>query len=149
MAAKKIFKYQLSIDYRQSIKIPKNGIIRKLGIQKDTACLWVEVDTTNDLEDRIFLIFSTGQIIRDENINYIDSFTLYKGELVFHVYEQLINSNNNYFSDVSEQLITNKIISIIKEEGKLSAIKYIKDLTNIGLMEAKQYVDRISLENNL
>src|SRR6218665_1840289 len=40
------------------------------------------------------------------------------------------------------------IVELLKQQGKLQAIKYLKDTTGMGLKEAKDYVDGLSTTGN-
>ena len=60
---KTIFKYQLSITDTQFIKMPKGADPFTSYFQGDQLCVWAYVDTEEELEDREFRMFGTGQPI--------------------------------------------------------------------------------------
>jgi ribosomal protein L7/L12 len=43
----------------------------------------------------------------------------------------------------------NEVIAFIQNQGKLHAIKFVRDHTGLGLKESKDYVDRLVKEHNL
>lgn len=83
-----IYKYLLTV--HESIKIPKGATILSANEQDNKAYIWCMVDTNNELEERRFNIYGTGDII-DENINqkFISTVMLWNGTLVFHIFEVL------------------------------------------------------------
>ena len=60
---KTIFKYPLSVTDTQFVKMPKSADPFTAHFQGDQLCIWAYVDTEEDLEDREFKIFGTGQPI--------------------------------------------------------------------------------------
>ena len=56
----------------------------------------------------------------------------------------LLTSETNSYDEVD-----NRIINLIKSQGKIAAIKYCKESKNVGLKEAKEYVEHLALENGI
>lgn len=86
---KTIWKFELeSIDF-QKIEMPIDSEILTIQIQKETLCLWAVVNPEAEKETRRFQVIGTGhQIIVEGNIrNYIGTYQLYHGDLIFHVFE--------------------------------------------------------------
>lgn len=83
---RKIYKYELP-DVISYIFMPVGAKILSLQMQKNNPCIWAEVDTSNIEEQRIFIIFGTGQEInfKEKDISYIN--TVQQGVFVWHVYE--------------------------------------------------------------
>ena len=88
---KKIYKYKLNQTEFQTIPIPVNGLIRHLGVQDNDICLWVEIETSCQYEDRTFMIIGTGYDILNnfKSYNYIG--TVQISHLVWHIYEIYYN----------------------------------------------------------
>ncbi len=73
--------------------IPKGAEILTLEMQKGTPCMWALVDLDAEREKRSFLVVGTGETIYGENIEYIGTFMLQNGNLVFHVFETFQNKD--------------------------------------------------------
>lgn len=93
--AKKIFKYQIETLDNQTIEMPRGAEILHLDLQNNIPCIWALVDDKNPKEKREFLVVGTGHEI-DYNIefNYVGTYQLMSGGLVFHVLEKLTESIN-------------------------------------------------------
>ena len=64
---------------------------------------------------------------------------------------QLMIEKNKTSIEINERITNNvkqKIISLYSEGQKLAAVKYCKDETGLGLKEAKDYVEYLSLNKN-
>lgn len=84
---KTIYKYQLDVTDVQTLHIPKNSKILNIQTQKNTPCIWALIDTDNDIEDRKFAIYGTGNECSSCYEEYIGTFQIENGSLVFHVFE--------------------------------------------------------------
>lgn len=83
-----IYKYELSIDDDQVVEIPKGGVVLCVQIQNGKPCIWVRVDTKNEVEDRYFSIFGTGHAIADNiTYNYVGTIQMQAGASVSHLFE--------------------------------------------------------------
>lgn len=87
---KKIYKYELIAEDYNTILLPKGAQPLSVQVQGEHGHvrMWCLVDP-NETEDekRIFRIAGTGHPIVDENLVYIDTFQLYDGGFVGHVFE--------------------------------------------------------------
>jgi len=84
---KKVYKYPIpKEDY--SLELPENFKILKIGVQKNSPKMWILVDTDKIKRKQKFIVLPTG-IEVPVNTEYIDSFLLKDGELVFHVFKVL------------------------------------------------------------
>jgi hypothetical protein len=77
-----VYKYPLKVS--EHIPIPKGGKILSVAEQNGEIFLWVEVDTTQEVEGRFFIVYGTGWMIDEESI-YVG--TVHSGLLVWHIYE--------------------------------------------------------------
>jgi len=85
---KKVYKYRLEIKDEQTLELPEGAEILTVQSQLGMACLWALVDPERKKEKRIFRIAGTGHPIDDnKKYKYIDTFQLYGGDLIFHVFE--------------------------------------------------------------
>lgn len=84
----KVFKYPLPISDVVEVVMPKDAKVLAVQVQNGTPCIWAAVNPTLEVETRTFRIAGTGHSIVDEIIDdYIGTFQLYDGQLVFHVFE--------------------------------------------------------------
>jgi len=83
----KIFKYRLKVTDVQTIKLPYRAKVIKIDVQDDKLYLWAEVGHGEELVDRTFYVFGTGQPINVDphSMKYID--TVQMPPFVWHVYE--------------------------------------------------------------
>ena len=86
---KTVFKYPLQVKDKQEIQMPVGAEILCVQVQGGTPCLWAKVDTEAAYDiKRTIRIYGTGHHInQDEPLDYIGTFQLENGVLVFHVFE--------------------------------------------------------------
>jgi len=82
-----IYKYPLVITDLQTVYLPKGAKILTVQDQHGVACLWVEIETTNDPEQRIIEIVGTGNKMEEHERKYISTF--FQFPFVWHVYERI------------------------------------------------------------
>ena len=86
---KTIWKYELgTADNQQTIAIPKDGKILRVAVQRETPCIWVEVDPEAPKVNRQFAVYGTGHRMPDVTQQYVGTFTLMNETFVLHVYER-------------------------------------------------------------
>jgi hypothetical protein len=85
---RQVWKYELQNMVFQ-LEIPKGGTILSLQMQKGIPCIWILVDIEAEKESRTFEVVGTGNPISHEEGQYVGTFQLQSGELVFHVFEVL------------------------------------------------------------
>ena len=85
-----IWKYPLQAIDTQTIELPKDAKVLCVQAQNDVPCLWVvNKDTASkETEDRVFTIYGTGHLQTLIHGNYIGTFQLLSGSLVYHVFEE-------------------------------------------------------------
>lgn len=86
---KTIWKYELVPNDLITIEMPKDAQILSVNSQGDNVFLWALVDPIELTESRKFMVFGTGHDVPDINLSFIGTFMLFKGGLVFHVFECL------------------------------------------------------------
>lgn len=84
---KTIWKFELDTTDFQRIAMPKGATLLYVAVQRDTPCIWAEVDPEAKQFERSFAIYGTGHPMQAINRNYIGSYMLHGGALVFHVFE--------------------------------------------------------------
>ena len=93
----KIFKWTLKITDYQEIEMPKGAVMLSVQIQNENPQLWALVDEKKSTEKRLFITCGTGNPIPEDIGDYVGTYQVENGRLVFHVFEQKTtqqNSNN-------------------------------------------------------
>ncbi len=71
--------------------MPKGAEILKLDIQKEQLCLWALVNPEKEKVTRTFITYGTGhKVVNSDILEYIDTYQLYGGDLIFHLFEKKI-----------------------------------------------------------
>lgn len=80
-----IWKFSLRVTQApQQIEVPTGAIIRHIGEQDGSICIWMEVTQSAPKEKRKFLVMGTGWELPEDR-NYVG--TVQMGSFVWHVYE--------------------------------------------------------------
>ena len=82
---KAVYKYTFFLDDIQRLKMPVGAKILSVQVQGNTPCIWAEVETTNALQERAFVIKGTGHEIKERDLRYIGTFQM--PPFVWHLYE--------------------------------------------------------------
>ena len=89
---KRIFKYPLPVDDEVVIPMPSGARILTVQAQNNLPCVWAVVTPDAEgMEDRRFRVFGTGHPIPEgtDSLEYIGTFQLHNGRLVFHLFERV------------------------------------------------------------
>jgi hypothetical protein len=89
---KKIYKYSIESEKRQTLDCPKESEVLSVQIQNGVPVLWALVDAgPNDarIAKKEIHVYATGETIEESNLNYIGTFQMREGRLVFHVFEKV------------------------------------------------------------
>ena len=84
--SKRIWKYPIEPGYLE-LRLPVDSQILSVQVQSEQPFLWVLVNPEDRTVSRRFKAYPTGLPIEDESINYIGTFQLDGGKLVFHLFE--------------------------------------------------------------
>jgi len=87
-----VYKYDIEVDDRFTLELPKGAEILKVDMQDNTPRLWALVNPKHPTEKREFRFAGTGHPIEEKNIKYINTFFtvgMLGNELVFHIFEIL------------------------------------------------------------
>ena len=90
MKEKTIWKYPLKVTDGQNISFPKGAEFLDIQVQNGEVYLWALVDPEADTETRFIEIFGTGHpVVYDMGVSreYISTFQMKGGQLVFHAFE--------------------------------------------------------------
>jgi hypothetical protein len=82
-----IWKFNFETKDEISVSMPKDAKILSLQTQNEIPCMWALVDPTAPKEERKFTIFGTGHHIADVLGEFVGTYQLHGGRLVFHVFE--------------------------------------------------------------
>lgn len=86
---KRVYKYTLNTQDEQVLDLPMNAQLLTVGTQNGIPQLWALVDIEEErTEERKIIIRGTGHDIDEDAVKeYIATFTMSQGRLVFHVFE--------------------------------------------------------------
>jgi len=85
-----IYKWAIPIEDHFILELPKIAKILTVQTQKGTPQLWAIVDSEMKKETRYFRLSGTGHPLGEDYlriINYIGTFQMENGALVFHLFE--------------------------------------------------------------
>lgn len=99
-----IHKYPFTIQDTFYKMMPVNAKILKIDCQKGIPMMWVLHSINAEInEARYFRVYGTGhEITNIERLTHIGTFQMHNGDLVWHVFEEVENSNL-YIEDVLRQ----------------------------------------------
>lgn len=86
----KIYKYSLQICDSQIIQMKKGARIISLQVQNRIPCIWAMVDPNEVDEPKAFCTFGTGHDLSGVDLQFIGTYQLCSGELIYHVFESSI-----------------------------------------------------------
>lgn len=82
-----IWKWEIPVTDRQTVAMPAGAKILDVQMQHDACCIWALCDPTMPAELRHIAMYGTGHPITGESGEYIASFQMAQGMLVFHAFE--------------------------------------------------------------
>ena len=83
-----VWKFELKVsDDIQKFEMPSNAKILHVAMQGRTPCLWVEIDKSEEMEERRFKIYGTGYSIKRGYDDYRGTCVDDALSLVWHIYE--------------------------------------------------------------
>ena len=81
-----IWKYKIEITDEQEIAVPEYFHPLTCQIQNGEPYIWAIVDNLKPLKYIKIYVYGTGNPIPEHLGNYLDTFQIYDGKLVFHVF---------------------------------------------------------------
>ena len=85
----RIWKYTIEVANHQELALHSEAKILAVQMQGGECRLWALVDETKkDMATRRIAIYGTGHPIPDDPGNYIGTFQIMGGDLVFHAFER-------------------------------------------------------------
>jgi len=85
---KQIWKFALDIADAQQILMPQAAQILSIGVQQAQPRIWALVDVDAPQVYRIIRVFGTGDTLVDSPGDFIGTFQMHDGFLVYHVFDQ-------------------------------------------------------------
>ena len=83
---KTIYKWTLTVGMTE-LQMPAGAKVLTAQMQGDQPQLWALVDPTQPKERRVFVIYGTGNSVPDNPGEYVATFQMDGGALVWHVFE--------------------------------------------------------------
>ena len=85
-----VWKYEIPEADTFQLELPFDAKILSVNVQGGNPCIWAEVNPGDALVQRSFRTCGTGHDIpADEKREFIGTFLLHQGALVFHLFEVL------------------------------------------------------------
>jgi len=81
-----VYKYQLQVTDKQTVIMPSDRKILSVQVQGGIPCLWAMVDPDSEDETVGIITIGTGHPAPDGVDEFIDTYQLNDGALVFHVF---------------------------------------------------------------
>lgn len=82
-----IYKYSLDTCTTQTFMMPAGAKILALQVQQGAPRIWALCDEKAEKVPRTFEIYGTGSYVPEEPGEYIGTYQIANGHLVFHVFE--------------------------------------------------------------
>ena len=82
-----IWKYAIPVADKFTLDMPKGAKIISLQVQLGAPCIWAIVDPDLREKEREFVVVGTGHELPDYPVEFIGTFQVNNGQLVFHVFE--------------------------------------------------------------
>lgn len=104
---KTVWKFPLHVNDVQFVTMPANAHILTVQAQDGRPCLWALVNPAMPTETRKILTTGTGHEREDLDayVNYIGTYQLERGALIFHVFEALLYAEVADSSEVAEVVL--------------------------------------------
>lgn len=82
-----IYKYPIPAVREFELKLPVSAKVVHVATQHGTACMWVEQDTCEGEDLRLFWVYGTGHTMSTQG-RYVGTFFIDDGAGVFHLYTE-------------------------------------------------------------
>lgn len=83
----RIWKWQIEVTDRQTVMMPAGAKLLDVQMQGGECCVWALCDQNAAKEPRHLAIYGTGNPMTDEPGEYVATFQMHGGALVFHAFE--------------------------------------------------------------
>ena len=86
---KTIWKFPFEITHHFALMLPDGASFLSVDMQRGTACMWFLVDRTAECVERLFELRGTGHPFDGTEGEYLGTFQVLNGDLVFHLFTSL------------------------------------------------------------
>ena len=83
----RIWKWEIEVTDRQTVPMPARAKLLDVQMQNGVCCIWALCEPKAPNEPRHLAIYGTGNPVPDEPGEYVATFQMADGALVFHVFE--------------------------------------------------------------
>lgn len=83
----RIWKWELAVTDRQGVYMPEGAEILDIQMQDGACCIWALCDPRAPIETRHIAIYGTGNFMPADPGEYIATFQIAGGLMVFHAFE--------------------------------------------------------------
>lgn len=84
---KVIWKSELGLTGNAVIQMPVGAELLDVQTQSGMPCLWFKCEPNLDKESRAFSYYGTGHNLPDNEGEYVGTFQMANGEMIFHLHE--------------------------------------------------------------
>ena len=84
---KSIWKFEIPLEEKIALAMPKGTQIIAFQMQGDKACIWGIVEPSRCIETRKFVIRGTGHEFEDDPGTYVGTVQEFEGRFVWHLFE--------------------------------------------------------------
>jgi len=82
-----IYKYQIHVDDRQTVLMPRGARVLSVDVQRGVPCVWALIDTDSPEENRTFGMCGTGHPCPYDASQFVGTFQMHGGDLIFHLFD--------------------------------------------------------------
>lgn len=83
----RIWKWEIEVTDQQTLMMPAKAKLLDVKMQGDSCCIWALCDEKAENEPRHLAIYGTGNPMPGEPGEYVATFQMHGGSLVFHAFE--------------------------------------------------------------
>lgn len=84
---RQVWKFPVPVEDHFAVDMPERSRILTVQIQREQPQMWALCPPEGRLERRFFRLAGTGHPIEETDLNYVGTFQLLGGALVFHLFE--------------------------------------------------------------
>lgn len=82
-----VWKFPFEVQDEFSLSMPRFSRILTVQMQGDQPCIWAAVEPSESRDERRFRILGTGRPTPISTLEYVGTFQMFAGALVWHLFE--------------------------------------------------------------
>lgn len=82
-----IWKFPIQVHDEQEVVMPEGAQLLHVAMQQGQPCVWAQVNPDAAPTPRKIRVFGTGHDMPDDPGQYLGTFPMMEGRLIFHVYD--------------------------------------------------------------